>query len=657
MIEVIEERTARFRRELAKKPRHELLEILQIQDPRLVEHVLKIEDVFATKLTHLTWPDGNPITSRKVTREELALLIDEPFEPSVKLSKMGVDIVTQKKLHIANDPVLFAKHYLGITPRAYQVFVLRNPSLNRILRFGRRSGKSISLVISMLHFCFVKKKAKVVVLAPAKVQVEELYKTVIDMLEEAPILQKSFVERSVQNPQIMIEFKNGSRIKFFTTGVASASRADSVRGQEADLVVLDEMDYMHPDDFKAILPLLQVTDEDATERKRLLGASTPSGKREQFYDWCVNPPEGFASFYFPSHIHPAWDEQAEQSARELTRHDPTAFTHEYEADFGDQAEGVYPRKFLDPCFLQPEVLPDEITGEYKEIYPSWEYKDMMTDHQSEYVIGVDWNKFSAGVMIAVLEVMSKNHENPYLRGKVRLCHREEFTLDDYTLIGSVDRIIALNRAFNPRWIYVDRGFGEAQVELLKKHGVDHPTTGLHRKVVAVNSSVKAEIRNPVTGEREHRPYKALMVNSLRDMMEQNQILFPHHDDALYAELGAYVVIRETPNGEPVFGASGKQSDHVHDSVALATLAITEKMSQFAKKRNYTGPISVDVNGFGLGGRRPIQKLQEEESEDIEEAPEQVAPRSKTVQSANMYRRRPMSNRSPRAKGSIQRKMF
>lgn len=666
MTSTLQKSTVQFRRALAKKGRQELLEILEIQDPRLVENVKKIEEVFATKLGHLEWPDGTPITSRPVTKDELVLMVDEPFQPDQNLSKMGITIEQQKKIHMAKDPVLFAKYYLGMTPRAYQVMVLRDPHASRILRMGRRIGKTVTLTIDMLHFCFTNKKAKVIVLAPAKVQVQEIFKSVMEILdastnEHGGVLGPEFIERSVQNPNLLIEFKNGSSIKFFTTGVASASRADAVRGQEADLVVLDEMDYMHPDDFKAILALVQGTDEDSDEQKRLIGASTPKGTREQFYEWSTNPPPGFASFYFPSYVNPKWTPEVEALQRHLYKTDMMGYRHEFEADFGDQAEGVYPRKFLDPSFVQPEKDPDPETGELKDIYPSWEYHDELTHHQSEYVIGVDWNKFSAGTMICVLEVLPKNYENPYLSGKIRLCHREEIGLDEYSLTNAVDRLIVLNKRFNPRWIYVDQGYGEVQVELLKKHGNEHRSTGLHRKVVAINSSAKPEIRDPVTGEKEGRPYKTLMVNALRDMMEENKVLFPHHDDALYAELGAYIMVRETPTGEPVFGPSGKQHDHVHDALALAALAITEKMSIFAKKRRFTQPIAVDINSFNLGDKKTSMK-----DEDINEPEEKKAGYVKRGQdrtsttvanSGSIYRYRSMSKQSPRSKRPFKRKMF
>jgi hypothetical protein len=608
MDKTIYKSTEEFRKKLRKKSRKELLEILELQDPKIIKGIDRIENVFKTKLNHVKWPDGSPITERPVTHEELVLLVDEPFVPDPNLSKLGLGLSEQKRIHLAKDPVSFAQHFMDIHPRVYQTLMLRDNHPRKILRTGRRAGKTVTLTIEMLHFAFMKKNAKIIVLAPAKVQVQEIYDAVIQYIDESPMLTQDFITRKVRNPQFEIRFANGSAIKFFTTGVSSASKADIVRGQEADLVVLDEMDYMHPDDFIAIMALLQTTDEEAIDQKRLIAASTPSGQRERFYHWIVDPPEGFTSFYFPAYVNPAWTDAIETEQRDYYKSNIMAYRHEIEADFGEDERGVYPRKFLDPCFIQPDSDIVDAAGEYIDMTPSWEYQPYQPDTHDQYVIGVDWNKFSAGTMIVVLQVVAKSSKDVDYRGRVKVCYREEIAQEEYSLMNAVNRIKQLNAIFKPKWIYVDQGFGEVQQELLKQYGVENPDTGLHKKVKAINSAVKVEIRNPLTGEKEKRPYKSMMVNALRDMMEEKQILFPHHDDALYRELSAYVVDRFTQTGEPIFGPGGTQQDHVHDALALACLAITEKMSRFAKKRTFTVPISVNANGVDLEPPAPRAEL-------------------------------------------------
>lgn len=655
MDKTLSKSTEEFRAKLRLKTDEELREILALQNPEIIEDLNRIEHVFKTKLSHVKWPDGTPITGRPITHEELVLLVDEPFTPDPRLSKLGISLAEQKRIHMAKDPAMFAKNFLGIEPRAYQTLMLRDPHPSKILRTGRRAGKTVTLTIEMLHFSFIKKNAKIIVLAPAKAQVQEIYDAVIKYIDESPLMNSKFIVRKVRNPQFEIRFANGSTIKFFTTGVASASKADIVRGQEADMVVLDEMDYMHPEDFVAIMALLQKTDRHATERKRLIGASTPSGQRERFYHWIVDPPKGFTSFYYPAYVNPAWDDDMEVEQRDYYKSNIMAYRHEIEADFGEDTHGVYPRKFLDRCFIHPfDESPDEF-GEVKNLAPSWEYKPYRLDYQSKYVIGVDWNKFSAGTMICVLEILPRTHSIEEHRGKVRLCFREEIPQEEYSLLRAVERIKELNTLFDPKWIYIDQGFGEVQQEILKKYGVEHPETRLHKKVKAINSAIKPEIRNPSTGEKEKRPYKALMVNALRDMIEEQQILFPSHDDDLYRELSAYIVDRYTANGEPIFAAGGTQQDHVHDALALAVLAITEKMSDFAKKRTFRVPIAVNTNGFDFDPPEPAESkatVLTGDGDSVQVELDQI----KKINKNPMLRRPLTKGRSTKGK-FVKRKMF
>lgn len=95
-----------FRERLEVLPREELVELVKEQDLELWKQVRRIEWVFSHKLNHLAWNDGTPITGRKLTNQELALLIDEPFRTDPALTRSGLGIEDQRRLHIARDPVL-----------------------------------------------------------------------------------------------------------------------------------------------------------------------------------------------------------------------------------------------------------------------------------------------------------------------------------------------------------------------------------------------------------------------------------------------------------------------------------------------------------------------------------------------------------------------
>lgn len=74
------DKTKEFRTQLENLSREDLLEIIKAQDPEYLKQVNRIEWVFENKLNHINWVDGTPVTERKFSNKELALLVDEPFE-------------------------------------------------------------------------------------------------------------------------------------------------------------------------------------------------------------------------------------------------------------------------------------------------------------------------------------------------------------------------------------------------------------------------------------------------------------------------------------------------------------------------------------------------------------------------------------------------
>lgn len=549
-----------FRKSLEKLSRDDLLEIIRAQDPELIKQINRIEWVFANKLSHLNWNDGTPVTERPLTNFELALLIDEPFELDKDLLEAGVSSEQQRQLHIAKDPVVWAKQFLGVELRAYQILILRDPSLRKVLRAGRRLGKSYSLAVQLLHYSYTRKDGRSLVIAPMKTQVELIYQEVLRIAAKNETVMNSIL-RKVTSPQFMIQFSNGSTIRFFTSGMRSGGKSDVARGQEAHLIILDEMDYMHADDLDALYAMLQKTAEDQPD-KVMIGASTPTGRRERFWEWSNSA--RFKEFWFPSYCNPFFSKEQEEEFRE--QYSTSGYRHEIEADWGEDSEGVYPRRYIDKAFIEP----------------SWKYNPELTSARSFHVIGVDWDKYGAGTNIVILEVCAENYEDARFRNKVKLCYREEIDKSEYTLTKAVDRIIELNQIFQPKHIYVDRGYGEVQVELLKKHGVENPSSKLKERVKGVGFGENIDVRDPYTKLIIKKEIKPFMVDNLRQFLEKENLLIPASDEELYLQLISYVVVRTTSIGRPVFEAAGSAMDHAHDALILALLAIEQNYGDFAK---------------------------------------------------------------------------
>lgn len=537
-----------FREEMEAKPREELLEIIKEQNPDLYKNVRRIEWVFRNKMTHLQWPDGDPIVERDLTQKELALLIDPPFKYSEELADMGFDEDEQFRLYIMRDPVLWVRHILNANPRAYQVLILRDPSDRKILRAGRRLGKSWVLSAYILWYSWTTTNGRTLVLAPFDAQVKLIYKEVLNLAENSTKVLKAIV-RKPQTPHAEIDFSTGSAIRFFTTGSSSGGKSNATRGQEAQVIVLDEMDYMQQDDLVALYAMLQRTHEDDPE-KVLIGASTPSGQKGAFYHWANS--ERFQEWWFPSYVNPMFTKDMEDEMKE--HYSPNEYRREIEADWGESEEGVYAKKNLDRVFLSE----------------AWKYTAKRTSQEAEYYIGVDWDKYGAGPNIGVVEKVPQDFDDDRVAGLLRLSHREEIPKDsEYPLITATNRIIELNSLLEPNRIVVDRGFGEDQYERMAQYGVENPQTKLRDRLLPVNFSEKIELKDPFNKKVIKKHVKPYMVEILQRLIEGEEIFFPGHDSDLYDQLAGYIVKKVNEAGRPIF--EGLNGDHAHDAIALACL--------------------------------------------------------------------------------------
>jgi hypothetical protein len=604
-MSLIKSKTELFREKLADLSREDLLEVIKAQSPDILFDIERIEWVFKNKLKHLTWEDGTPIEGRDFSKEDLALLIDEPFEVDTELSKMGLSVEQQKQLHIASDPVTWSKSFLNAKPRAYQILMLRHPSKYKVLRAGRRLGKTWTMAVLLLHYSFTTKNGRSLVLTPMLAQAKLIFEEMMKLANEAPVVRSSII-RNVLNPNPEIMMSNGSTIRFFTSGMKSGGKSDVTRGQEAHLIVLDEVDYMGDEDLEAIFAMLQQTTKVQAE-KRLIGASTPTGRHAMFYDWCTDKDSVFKEFWFPSYCNPFWDQETEDFLR--SSNSEMGYRHEVEADWGEDADGVYPRRHVDAAFFSARQQYPEAEFEFVRKHSTWKYVPEATDPDSTYIIGVDWDKYGAGTNIVVLEMFGNKHPDTFKRGKLKLCYRTEIIKEEYLLKVAVNKIIELNRRFNPKWIYVDRGFGEMQIEELHSYGVENPSTGLHKKVVGISSAQTLEVRDPHTRQIVKKDIKPFMVDNLRQMLENQVIFFSSDDEDLYEQFIHYIVARTTSTGRPVFEMSSNKPDHIHDALILACLAVTQNYGELLRVR-YAKGIKVISNEAFL----PMFQLSDNESE-------------------------------------------
>ena len=480
-----------------------------------------------------------------------------------------------KLAKIMKDPVAWAQAFLRtfnpqtgrIEPwkaRWYQVEMLQDQSKKRVYRCGRRTGKTETMVVeSLFHVC-TKKNFRVLIITPYENQVRLAFMRLNELIKESPVVS-SMVLSNTKNPY-MIKMNNESAILGFTTGASSGGGAASIRGQRADLIVMDEVDYMGEADFDSVMII-------AGERPeiRTVMSSTPTGKRSKFYQACTDPKMGFIEHFHPSTHNPNWNDEMEAEFRATLSEQ--GYVHEVEAEFGVQNTGVFDKDRVDEAkeFYNYAYAPLDYYQEAAIKRGDIEPPEMLLydrRHPAPYsrfrTIGVDWDKYEETSSIIVLEFNERLKRFMIL--KAYSVPRSEYSYD-----MAVKTIIELNEIYKPAMIYCDRGAGEYQIEALCIHGKNHPETRLHEKVKGFQFSQKLDIQNPVTGEITKEPLKPFMITQLQIAFERNQLIISKYDEKLYKQLIDYEVVKRAQNGNPIFT---DVNEHFIDALGLAYLAMT-----------------------------------------------------------------------------------
>jgi replicative DNA helicase len=480
------------------------------------------------------------------------------------------EIEKKNMKEIFSDPVKWAQVFLRIfnpvskkeepwLARWYQVQMLRDPSLKKVYRCGRRTGKTETMVVDMLWRACTKRNYRVVVVTPFENQIRLIFMRINEILRTSPLIAGEVITNT-KNPYI-IKFKNESAIVGFTAG----NDAASVRGQKADWIYLDEVDYMSDVCYDAVTTI-------GAERADIgiTMSSTPTGKRSHFYDACVNPKLGFIEHYHPSMHNPNWCTRMEAEFRaQLTAQ---AYVHEIEAEFGTQDTGVFPKDRLEASLTFENYAYNELTYEQRHtcernnIFPKMLMFDEVRrpDYNPFRTMGVDWDKFGASSSIIILEFN-------VIKQKFQVIKRVEVPRAEYSYDKAVNTIIELNEIYKPAFIYCDAGAGEYQIEALHIHGDKHPASGLKTKVQRWQFSQSIEMPDPITHEIVKHPVKQLMVNQLTLAFERDRLMLSPFDEILYTQLINYEVEKFSGNDHiPVYTS---KDEHFIDALGLAYLAM------------------------------------------------------------------------------------
>lgn len=426
------------------------------------------------------------------------------------------------------------------------------------------SGKTEALVISMLFNLFTKPGVpdsegfQIIVITPYQAQIDLIFTRMLELIRSSPLTQNS-LKRNVKAPIYTSELYNGSIIRGFTAGTKSGGNAEAVRGQHGHMLVFDESDYLSVNDMDAALSVI-TNHPNAT----VWMSSTPSGKREKFFDACHS--KRWKEFHFKSSANPLWNVDMEADYREqLTE---IGYIQEIEAEFGEQEQGVFQNVYVQAA-----------KSNYK-------YGDIAANREWTYTIGVDWNDVKHGTTINVLGFDPR-------RKQFFVVDRAVVSRAEWNQMAACERIAELNRIWLPMAIYVDRGFGSTQVEILQKYGHDstmdkskgptHPDSRLRHIVKAYDFGSAQEVRDLFTKNIVKKHAKGFLVESTVRRFESGDIKFSEYDQALEDQLHGYVIDHVTPTGNPVYKANNKAAgDHALDALMLSVVAFVLEATPLGK---------------------------------------------------------------------------
>lgn len=484
-------------------------------------------------------------------------------------------------LKIFDDPVRWAyctlrtrnKKTGEIEPwkaRPYQIEVLRDKHTKKVLRWGRRCGKTETMIIKMLHKCVKTPGTVVIVATPYEHQIRAIYMRISELINDSPLLSIE-IASTTKNPYV-VQFKNTSRILMFTSGTRSGQAGAGLRGQKADFIYIDEADYMNDEEIEAIVSI-------ALERPdiEIVLTSTPTGKRAFFYRACTDKKMGYKEFYTPSTSIPGWNQQMEEEFRAMFSE--VGYQHEVLAEFGDEVTGVFNKNKIDDAIsvLNYTYLPLNssqlryVKENRIDLVDLTNYSIHNPAPPGIRCVGADWDKYRDVSTIMVVEF-----DFNYMRFKP--VYRSDIPKGEFSLDAAVNKIIEVNQIFSPQWIYCDRGFGEYQIEMLRLYGKQHPETGLDTKVKGWHFSQTIDIVDPVTKEQDKKPVKHFMVNQLSVLFDRDKIMLSPFDDLLYRQLINYSVVKITSTGAPVYTS---EDEHAIDALMLAVLAFVLEMPDIA----------------------------------------------------------------------------
>lgn len=475
---------------------------------------------------------------------------------------------------------------------------------------------SQGMAMAIAHKMLTNDKYYVLIVTPYDAQAEEMYVKIKQIFNNLNDPYVQIVAKAKESPNYEITLRNGSRLRAFTAGSSGAAQ---VRGQPANLIYIDEADYLGQKDFNSILAIL--LDKPDTE---LWVTSTPDGEKQMYR---LSQDKAYKEFHYPSFVLPHYNDDVDSDLR--SQSDELGYVQEVMAEFGSSKAGVFQKYYVDLC------------GKAKFIRT----KEEVIANRSNYIItmGCDWNHEGVGTRIVAL-AYDKKEKIFFIVDKANV------SKEGWTQTYAMEKIIDLNRIYRFDKIYVDRGFGYTQIETLKsfamaqfgKLPLGHPDLYL-AEIVGIDFGSKIEVKDPYTGQDVKKDVKPFMVGVLNKAIEKVAIKFDESEDkAIMDQLKGYQEKRSV-SGRPTYSASSAViGDHDLDALMLAMFAFNVEFDEIFSNMKSQLAIRIlkqeDTYGRDLTHLNPNANLNNNGLDIIAKKRENYQPANRTSYSRSITNR-------------------
>lgn len=349
------------------------------------------------------------------------------------------------------DPAYFSKLHFGWEPYAYQREVMDAVLLHGKKRIawvaGRRVGKTETTANIALQLAVRRPGTQVAIIAPSFKQATFLSQRVKFHLAGSKYRDLVVVDRL---DELRLRFGHDARGKPVDSVILTNSLVGNVRGQGADVLIVDESAFCDGDDYRSkALPFVADRPEAI-----IMHVSTVFSEDDNFsavLRQFAADPDG-AVFRTPTRLKPGVTEKKLAEYRATMTE--AEYRREYECELVPDGGSVFDRRLLTACMRGYEL--HSLAGLAK----------LEPKRNHRYFLGVDWGKKQDRAVIAGVEQGTQEKHNPAKLVFLHVYEPDPENPHHYTRV--LDDVLRVAKHLGADRVVADEGEGGHQAEVLRR---------------------------------------------------------------------------------------------------------------------------------------------------------------------------------------------